>query len=357
MINFITGDMLKSDADCLINTVNCEGFMGKGIAYQFKLRFPENNKDYIKACKNGTLHVGTLHYFKEDNKTIINFPTKDKWREKSKIEYIIKGLDELILLLPKLDIRSIAIPPLGCSNGGLEWNDVKLLIAEKLKNIENDYDFIIFEPSLTYKQVSKVVPQLSTSSLVLMKIKMKTDIFTSIRLQKTAFFTNLFLGEAYFKFDKYKYGPYAHSIDMVARGIKEYQIYYNIKTTEETYDMAYKVLCSDKTTKVIEKINPAIDKATDYVNNIKKDKDLEGLATVLYLIQTGKENTPNNLIDNFKKWSDDKANRFSQEDICTYIKYLEDTDIIYTNIIGEYKISEYIKNNNTELTENNIMMI
>ncbi len=76
MFFYTTGDLLQSDAEALVNTVNCEGYMGKGIAYQFKLKFPNNNKDYVKACKNGTLRPGKLHVYKESEKIIINFPTK-----------------------------------------------------------------------------------------------------------------------------------------------------------------------------------------------------------------------------------------------------------------------------------------
>ena len=94
LIKYETGDMFASGAECLINTVNCEGYMGKGIAYQFKMKFPENNKSYVKACRNGSLRPGTLHVFVEDGITIINFPTKDRWREKSKLSYIETGLDE-----------------------------------------------------------------------------------------------------------------------------------------------------------------------------------------------------------------------------------------------------------------------
>ena len=77
MFFYTTGDLLQSDAEALVNTVNCEGYMGKGIAYQFKLKFPNNNKDYVKACKNGTLRPGKLHVYKESEKIIINFPTKE----------------------------------------------------------------------------------------------------------------------------------------------------------------------------------------------------------------------------------------------------------------------------------------
>ena len=99
--------------------------MGKGIAYQFKLAFPQNYNDYVKACKSGTLRIGTLHYYQENDKIIINFPTKDKWRANSKLEYIEAGLDKLIILIRKLGISSIAIPPLGSGNGGLRWADEK----------------------------------------------------------------------------------------------------------------------------------------------------------------------------------------------------------------------------------------
>ena len=210
-----TGDLLKSDAECLINTVNCEGYMGKGIAYQFKLKYPENNKQYMKACKDGSFGIGKLNWYVEDGKTIINFPTKNKWREKSHMEYIEAGLDDLIRILPVLNVRSVAIPPLGCGNGGLLWTDVKDVINRKLSSFDKEYIFYIYEPSTSYKQIAKKAPNVSTSGLILMDIKMHLKKFNSLRLQKTAFFTNIFLQEEYFKFDKYKFGPYAYSIVIV----------------------------------------------------------------------------------------------------------------------------------------------
>lgn len=143
MLFYTTGDLLQSNAEALVNTVNCEGYMGKGIAYQFKLQFPDNNVDYVKACKNGQLKPGKLHYFRERGKIIINFPTKNKWREKSKIEYIETGLDELLVLISNLNIKSIAIPPLGSGNGGLIWTNVKEVIIDKLQAISEDVDIYI----------------------------------------------------------------------------------------------------------------------------------------------------------------------------------------------------------------------
>ncbi|HHX18167.1 MAG TPA: macro domain-containing protein [Clostridium sp.] len=341
MFIYRIGDMFKSEADCLINTVNCEGYMGKGIAYQFKLLFPENYKDYIKACKTGHLRIGTLHYYKERGKVLINFPTKNKWRENSRIEYIEKGLNELVKLLPMLDVHTIAIPPLGCGNGGLEWSEVKGLIEKKLNVLSKKYTFILYEPSQYYSQVALSNPQMSVSSLVLMEIKMRLNKFNKMRLQKASFFTNIFYNDDYFKFDKYHYGPYAYSIDIISKKIKEFQSYYGLNETKDTYDMVYKIICSDKTNKTLEALSPAIKKATDYVNIIRSDKKLEGVSTILYLLQKYKELNSDNIIKEFKMWSKDKGDRFSAQYILDCTDYLLDTGIIEKGFFDNYRISEY----------------
>ena len=104
MISFVTGNILDSDAFALVNKVNCEGYMGKGLAYQFKLRYPEMNSEYVKQCKSHMLSPGIIHSYQEGTKLIVNFPTKDKWRERSKMEYITSGLDALIELINEKQI-------------------------------------------------------------------------------------------------------------------------------------------------------------------------------------------------------------------------------------------------------------
>ncbi|MCI7443860.1 MAG: macro domain-containing protein [Clostridium sp.] len=340
MINFITGNLLESNAECLINTVNCEGYMGKGIAYQFKLKYPNNNRDYVKACKSGALKVGKLHYFKEDNKIIINFPTKDKWRQKSKIEYIIYGMDSLVNLLPILKVKSIAIPPLGCGNGGLEWNDVKSLIVTKLSEIKDEYDFYIYEPSSGYSIISpKEQPKLNVSSLVLMDIKLNLDKFNSLRLQKTAYFTNIFLGETYFRFKKHKYGPYDNAIPIISKGIKAFQTYYGTKNTKEAYEIAFRTIISEQSKNKLAYIKPAIYRACMYVNQIKTDKELECISTILFLIENNIVDNKEDVIKLFKGWSEDKASRFSEEDIKQGLEYLIKTNIISKTLVG-YEINK-----------------
>ena len=338
MIEYTKGNMFECNADCLINTVNCEGFMGKGIAYQFKMRFPENNKSYVKACRTGTLTVGKVHSYIEEGITIVNFPTKNKWRENSKIEYIEKGMESFVELLPSLTVKRIAIPPLGCGNGGLDWIEVKKIVENKIYDISDKYDFIIFEPSTSYSATPKKPPQISVSGLVLLDIRLNLKRFNNIRLQKAGYFTNLFLEEEYFKYDKWKYGPYSHSVDIVARNIKEYQEYYGIDNSQATFEQIYQIICSEKVDSKFDKLHIAVKKSTEYVNAIRTDKKLEGISTVLYLVRNGKKKSKEQLIKSFKEWSIDKANRFSDKYILECIDYLEQTLIISVDICGNYEL-------------------
>ena len=118
-------------------------------------------------------------------------------------------------------------------------------------------DFIIFEPSISYKVIPKKPPQISVSDLVLLDIRLNLKKFNRIRLQKAGYFVNLFL-EEYFKFDKWKYGPYSHSIDIVARNIKEYQDYHGIDNSRMTFEQIYQVICSEKVDNKFNKLHIAV---------------------------------------------------------------------------------------------------
>jgi O-acetyl-ADP-ribose deacetylase (regulator of RNase III) len=155
MINFTKGNMMTSPAEALVNTVNTVGVMGKGIALQFKEEFPANFVTYKTACSTGDLVPGKLLVTREKNSTgeeklIINFPTKLHWRNPSKYEYIKDGLTELVKAIQEYKIKSIAIPPLGCGNGGLNWNIVKQMIQDALANL--DIEILVYEPNNNIKQ-------------------------------------------------------------------------------------------------------------------------------------------------------------------------------------------------------------
>lgn len=148
MIVYKTGDLLAENAETLINTVNCVGVMGRGIALQFKKKFPENFKAYAAACKRGEVRPGRMFVFDmggiANPRYIINFPTKRHWRNESRLEDIDSGLQALVNEIKERSIRSIAIPPLGSGLGGLDWTEVKRRIEQTLDKM--DVHITVFEP-------------------------------------------------------------------------------------------------------------------------------------------------------------------------------------------------------------------
>ncbi|GEN11382.1 O-acetyl-ADP-ribose deacetylase (regulator of RNase III), contains Macro domain [Myxococcus fulvus] len=133
------GNLLQADVQALVNTVNTEGVMGKGIALQFKRAFPAMFKDYEREAKAGRIETGRVHVFDVGSlmgpRWIINFPTKQGWRQPSRLEWIRTGLDSLIEEIQRRGIQSIAVPPLGCGNGGLDWSEVFPLIKESFGRV------------------------------------------------------------------------------------------------------------------------------------------------------------------------------------------------------------------------------
>ena len=135
MISYIKGDIFNSPAQVLVNTVNTVGVMGKGIALEFKNRYPEMFKVYQKECDENNFDIGNLLLWKKEDKWVLLFPTKKHWRSKSEIYYIEKGLDKFVQTYEVLGIESIAFPRLGCGNGGMEWNVVQPIMEKHLKNL------------------------------------------------------------------------------------------------------------------------------------------------------------------------------------------------------------------------------
>ena len=158
MITYTTGNLLEANAEALVNTVNTVGVMGKGIALMFKEAYPQNFREYQKACKNKEVQVGRVFVTEENNlygkKWIINFPTKEHWRQPTKMEWIVDGLKDLRSFIRNNKIESVAIPPLGSGNGGLDWASVKPHIESTLRDL-HDVNIIIYEPTQKYQNVAK----------------------------------------------------------------------------------------------------------------------------------------------------------------------------------------------------------
>jgi O-acetyl-ADP-ribose deacetylase (regulator of RNase III) len=141
---FTKGNLVEAPVDALVNAVNTVGVMGKGIALQFKTKFPQNFKVYQKACKAGELTVGKLLFVQEAEQWIINFPTKQHWKTASKLEYIEQGLQALVQELPNYPIKRLALPALGCGLGGLNWAEVRPLIEKYLGDLDS-VEIIVYE--------------------------------------------------------------------------------------------------------------------------------------------------------------------------------------------------------------------
>ncbi len=144
MIEYRKGNIFEADTEALVNPVNCVGVMGKGLALQFRKHFPENFKVYVLSCERGLISLGQMFVFRENDCYVVNFPTKQHWRNKSYRVNIKIGLESLINVINQYDIQSVAVPALGCGLGGLQWTEVKPLIETALKPL--DIYIIIYEP-------------------------------------------------------------------------------------------------------------------------------------------------------------------------------------------------------------------
>lgn len=158
MIEFLQGNLLEAKVEALVNTVNTLGIMGKGIALMFKEAFPANFRAYEAACKRKEVKIGRMFVTEratfDGPRWIINFPTKKNWRQPSKLEWIVEGLRDLQNVVAEKGIRSIALPPLGCGNGGLDWRDVKPAIESGLQGLDG-VKVLVFEPTQKYQNVAK----------------------------------------------------------------------------------------------------------------------------------------------------------------------------------------------------------
>lgn len=230
MITFRTGDILRADAEALVNTVNCVGIMGRGIALQFKNDFPDNFRAYEAACAREEVQPGKMFVFETrtltNPKFIINFPTKRHWRGKSRMEDIDSGLQALVAEIRNRSIRSIAIPPLGSGLGGLNWSDVRPRIETALRGID-DLDVIIFEPnSAPIATRSREVPNMTAGRAALVVLMhrylggLMDPFVTLIEVQKLMYFMQEAGEPLRLNYIKHHYGPYADNLRHVLTKIE-----------------------------------------------------------------------------------------------------------------------------------------
>ena len=229
MIEYKQGNLLEENIEALVNTVNCVGVMGKGIALQFKQAFPKNFKQYKKACDAKEVQPGRMFISSTGKlfpKYIINFPTKRHWRGKSKIGDIKSGLKALTEEVQRLNIQSIAIPPLGCGNGGLNWVEIKPMIANAFIELP-DVKVVIFEPGgAPVADKIKVATKKPTMTLARALFIRLLEIYeipgyrlTKIEIQKLAYFLQEAQEPLKLRYVKHHFGPYADNLNHVLQAL------------------------------------------------------------------------------------------------------------------------------------------
>ncbi len=235
MIEAGQGNLLQADAEALVNTVNTVGHMGKGIALQFKQAYPENFKAYAQAVRTGEVQPGRMFVVPTGLLTnpryVINFPTKRHWRSPSRIEDIEAGLRALVEEIARLGIRSIAIPPLGCGNGGLEWSDVRPRIVRALEKVP-DVRVLLFEPrgapAATDMPIRTRRPQMTTGRALLVKLMEQylglAYRLTLLEVQKLAYFLQEAGESLRLRYEPGHYGPYAANLNNVLERIEGHYV-------------------------------------------------------------------------------------------------------------------------------------
>lgn len=224
MISFAQGNLLEADVEAVVNTVNTVGIMGKGIALMFKDKFPANFAAYARACERDDMRIGKMFVTENEQlfgqKWIVNFPTKTHWRTRTKIQWIEEGLEDLVRVIEDKDIRSIAVPPLGCGNGGLDWEDVRPLIVDALGGITG-LEVIVYEPTSKYQNVTKRrgVEKLTPARALVSEIVRRYCLLgiecSILEVQKLAWFLERGIRRSEIEdplklnFSANKYGPYS----------------------------------------------------------------------------------------------------------------------------------------------------
>jgi O-acetyl-ADP-ribose deacetylase (regulator of RNase III) len=328
MMEFTTGDILQADAEAIVNTVNCVGIMGRGIALQFKNAFPDNFKAYQAACAREEVQPGKMFIFETrtltNPKFIVNFPTKRHWKGKSRMEDIDSGLRALVEEIRTRDIRSIAIPPLGSGLGGLDWIDVRPRIVEALHGL-NDLQVMVFEPnSAPVATKSREVPTMSPGRAALVVLMHRylgglMDPFVSLlEVHKLLYFMQEAGEPLRLKYAKAPFGPYAENLRHVLNAVEGHLV----SGYEDGGDAPNKQIelvpgaVKDAEAFLADKRETVsrFDRVAKLVEGFETPFGLELLATVHWVIKHESATTANDAVSKIYAWNERKK-QFSSRQI------------------------------------------
>ncbi len=334
MIHYTAGNLLEAESEALVNTVNEVGVMGKGIALMFREAFPENMAEYEEACRKKEVRVGRM--FVTENralvgpKWLINFPTKRHWRQPSRLEWVRDGLDDLVRVIREKKIHSIALPPLGCGNGGLDWHDVKVEIENAMKSLE-EVDILVFEPTARYHNVPKRegLKKLTPARALIAELVRRYCVLgiecSNLEIQKLAWFlhrTILRMGQKdplKLNFVANRYGPYADNLRHLLNGLDGSYLHCEKRLSdaspfdpiyfEDAQASAVSEFLSEKET---EQYLPALRATSEIIDGFESPLGMELLSTVDWLLKESNcEPTIQSLRNGLARWpgGDDAGSR------------------------------------------------
>lgn len=306
MIEFTQGNLLESDAEALVNTVNTVGVMGKGVALMFKDAFPENFHAYEAACKRKAVRTGQMfvtHFQRLGGpaRWIINFPTKENWFQPSRYEWIEDGLKDLKRVIEENNIRSIALPPLGAGNGRLKWERVRPMIEAALRDL-GAVRIIVYEPTAKYQNVAKPtgVEALTPSRALVAELVRRYWILgiecTLLEIQKLAYFIERYVillglpNDLNLQFKANKFGPYAPKLGHLLNALDGSYLHCEKRIGDaKPFDVIW--FADEKRDRVALYLNteakvyqPALQATTELIDGFESPLGMELLATVDWLL-------------------------------------------------------------------------
>ena len=306
MIEFTQGNLLEARVEALVNTVNTIGVMGKGIALMFKEAYPENTRAYERACKAGEVQVGRMFVTERIDlvgpRWIVNFPTKKHWRHSSKMEWIDEGLEDLKRFLVSNGVHSIALPPLGSGNGGLEWQKVRPRIEAMFHDLP-EITAIVYEPTAKYMAVAKRegVEKLTPARALVADLVRRYGVLgfecTMLEIHKLAYMLERELEDRGIKnplelrFAPNRYGPYAERLRHLLDGLDGSYLHADKRLGDATaldtisFDFDKREFVAAYLQNHAKEYLPALDAVTDLIDGFESPFGMELLTTVDWLIQ------------------------------------------------------------------------
>ena len=289
--------------------------MGKGLAYRFRQHYPLNFEHYALACQRGQVHIGHILFFSEEGKTIANFPTKDRWREDSRYEYIEAGLVDLKSQLISRTIASVALPPLGCGNGALEWCRVKPIIERHMADLDAH---VYLHTPLNELPSAQAAGKLGAAHLVLMRLKGELAPFTHVRLHAAAALVDALCGKKLFDLEG--------QLDTLCWQIRVFQQTSGVSTAR-AQTLLHGRLTSAALEASLSKSDRAVTVASALVNSLHTDHEIELASAVVRAHKQMTDATADQVAASL--W-----HPFAADEVRTMISRLQEAGVLERTLLG-----------------------